>query len=397
MKWADEEIQAEVFVWEAAAEIAVETTDEEVVALKPVVLRSLALEALDVVAEQAPAQETSAAAVATLQLKPEGETEDLQPVRVDAVAVASDVEPAELLKTDVNQAVEASANPDQAYMAECLALFHEIFPGGLETIFAKGVSEGIFSFLWGNGPVSGQSSWTNADDMVLDAFNRLIEDADLELADYWQDFFDTMVERLFPDGVDIQNLHTGMFEKGPISGQAEWTLLDYRAYEVVQARLWYDHLITQANITPLEAFNDAYPEGILELFPGGYSDEAMQALIDGKGLVSGADEWTEADNTVFRGLLDALQGSGIEPFASDTEYTPMPIVMDDRDWFLGQPDEPILVVCDFLPPELVICDFPTADPQLCDCLPPLERADCNLTPPPEPVVCTFSNEDMVTI
>lgn len=374
MKWLEQEAESEVFVWEAAAEIAVETTDEEAVALTPVVLRSAALEALDVVAEEAPAQETSAPAIETMQLQPEAETEDAQPVSVDAVAEATDAAPAETVKTDVVEAVEASANPDEEYIAECIALFHEIYPGGLETVFAKGVPEGMFTFLWGNGPVSGQDSWTNPDMMVLDAFYRLVGEAEIDLQAAWQEFMDTMVERLFPNGYDIETVYMGMFEKGPISGQTEWTPLDYRAYDVVQSRILYEHLQTQVEINPLQEFHELYPDGIAELFPDGYSDDALEALLEGNGLHSGEAEWDRADEIIFEGLLQALVDSGVYPFEGETEYEPlpvviddglvytMPIVIDDGEWFEDEADYPVMVGCDLMPPpEVVVCTFVNED------------------------------------
>jgi hypothetical protein len=174
-------------------------------------------------------------------------------------------------------------------------------------------------------------------------------------------------------------------QNGPLSGQAEWTELDFQAFDMVKALVFQADFDEFWQDSSLENFNEAYSDGILELFPDGYSDEALQALLDGNGLYSGEADWTEEDTVIFEGLWQALQDQGIEPFAGDTEFTPMPIVIDDGEWSFGQIDEPILVVCDFLPPEIAICDF----------LPP-KPVGCELTPPPEMVVC-FPHEDMITI
>jgi hypothetical protein len=305
---------------------------------------------------------------------------------VAAAANAETVDEADKPASEALEVLESSTTSDDAdHVAACMALLNEKYPDGIEVLFHAGVAEGLFALVWGKGPISGNEEWTHDDSMLVDAVFMTLEDAGLDLMELWEDFTGDLVEKLFPDGLSTETLQIALEQNGPISGQAEWTDLDFQAFDLVKALVFQADLDDFWQDSSLQNFNEAYPDGILELFPDGYSDEAMQALLDGNGLYSGEADWTEEDTVIFEGLWQALQDQGIEPFAGDTEFTPMPIVIDDGEWFLGEPDHPIMVVCDFWPPEPVVCDFLPPEPVVCD-----------LTPPPELVVC-FPPEDMISI
>ncbi|MDP4823887.1 MAG: hypothetical protein NWR47_08070 [Aestuariivirgaceae bacterium] len=326
MDLVDLELEEDAFLWDTADEVADEEAGDgpEVVA---VLLRNTALEALDeAMAEDAELRAAAAAASLESQHVEVAET-DAEDVEADEIDFDIEADDAEDLESSADDAADAvvESDLDADYVQLCMALFDEKYPDGMDALFYDGLTQGLFALTWGPGLMSGNAEWTDEDFMLMDAILIKLEDQGLNLEQMWEEMTVDLVDRLFPDGFNVESLDAIYEGNGPISDAPEWNELDFQAMDMLTDLLW--EALGEGDF--LDLFNEAFPDGIATLFPEGYSDEAFDAIAWGNGLISGEPEWTEADYMAFEGLWQTLENQGVEPYSDEPELEEMPIVIDD--------------------------------------------------------------------
>lgn len=384
------EAEADVFSWELAEEAA-EVEAAELPELAPVALRNAALEALDALEEfTAPDETPLAETIEALNLEVESAEPEVVIEAPPADEVPEDVAPVQ--EPEISETVEGTEYSEAEYAAESLALFNEKFPGGIADIFPEGFSmKAFYGLCWSAGIVSGQEEWTEEDFMVADAILMTLENEGQDVDQMFADFEAELVETLFDQGFSADELDTIFDGLGPISGEAEWTQLDYMAVDLASQAVLQDEETAEGN----DVFAEAFPDGIATLFPEGYSDAAFDEIAWGNGLVSGEAEWTEEDHAAFNGLWNALEAQGIEPYSGELEA--MPIVIDDDIAF----PLPIVIEDEFVYPQpIVIDDGFVGEADFCPL--PIVVEDSGMRPMepmpmPMPIICPFPPEDMRVI
>lgn len=401
MDLLDQELEPDAFVWEASAPVEAEESEEsqERVAFEVMTLRNVALEALNTLEETESAADDDADTEPGLALTidVDGPAEDDAPVlmaeadfseMVDAEGdsvVDADVEEADF--SDVVEEEDFSNPADEGdfwdpaeegdfsgaeYIESCIALLNDKYPDGISELFDNGIAEGLFALEFGKGLISGNEEWTDEDYMAFDAVYMTLDQADVDVGDLWQGFTNELASKLFPDGLTYNTPDPALTQNGPISGEAEWTELDFRALELVKSDLAWD-AIADGAAEPFMEFYGGFADAYNTLFPDGMSNQALDGLLHGNGLVSGEAEWTDADEAVFNGLWLTLMWLEMGPTRDDEddEYMPienddgfvypMPIMNDDEPWMEGEPEAPIKVICDFPRPSEMAVDFPQDD------------------------------------